>query len=137
MDFSEYMRQVRAARGARPYACALRCGSTICSSLPSTRMQGSSCARLAFGSRFSLDRKSTRLNSSHRCISYAVFCLKKKNTAEPRLQPLFELAQLLDRRGAQRLVDRAVAVVRRTLPDLTGETRLERIVVRLVAGAGL
>src|SRR5436189_4295646 len=24
-------------------------------------------------------RKSTRLNSSHRCISYAVFCLKKKN----------------------------------------------------------
>src|SRR5437867_715872 len=27
-----------------------------------------------------LDRKSTRLNSSHRTISYAVFCLKKKNT---------------------------------------------------------
>src|SRR3712207_6878636 len=28
-----------------------------------------------------LDRKSTRLNSSHANISYAVFCLKKKNTA--------------------------------------------------------
>src|SRR5436189_1441970 len=28
------------------------------------------------------DRKSTRLNSSHRCISYAVFCLKKKKTEE-------------------------------------------------------
>src|SRR5207248_10947976 len=27
-----------------------------------------------------LDRKSTRLNSSHRTISYAVFCLKKKKT---------------------------------------------------------
>src|SRR5699024_12770640 len=27
------------------------------------------------------DRKSTRLNSSHVSISYAVFCLKKKNTA--------------------------------------------------------
>src|SRR2546422_5923764 len=27
-----------------------------------------------------LDRKSTRLNSSHGYISYAVFCLKKKNT---------------------------------------------------------
>src|SRR5438309_9180069 len=27
------------------------------------------------------DRKSTRLNSSHSSISYAVFCLKKKNTA--------------------------------------------------------
>src|ERR1017187_9849013 len=25
-----------------------------------------------------IDRKSTRLNSSHRCISYAVFCLKKQ-----------------------------------------------------------
>src|SRR5207248_8865371 len=30
------------------------------------------------------DRKSTRLNSSHRTISYAVFCLKKKkNTTKP------------------------------------------------------
>src|SRR2546429_6472970 len=28
-----------------------------------------------------LDRKSTRLNSSHGYISYAVFCLKKKKTA--------------------------------------------------------
>src|SRR5207253_3596114 len=27
-----------------------------------------------------LDRKSTRLNSSHVAISYAVFCLKKENT---------------------------------------------------------
>src|SRR5258708_24302601 len=32
----------------------------------------------AFGDR---DRKSTRLNSSHQIISYAVFCLKKKNAA--------------------------------------------------------
>src|SRR5437763_17115298 len=30
------------------------------------------------GGSTSPDRKSTRLNSSHRCISYAVFCLKKK-----------------------------------------------------------
>src|SRR2546426_7349216 len=29
---------------------------------------------------FCLDRKSTRLNSSHLVISYAVFCLKKKRT---------------------------------------------------------
>src|SRR3989442_9256214 len=34
-------------------------------------------ARGAWGAR---DRKSTRLNSSHVRISYAVFCLKKKNT---------------------------------------------------------
>src|SRR2546429_6171662 len=31
------------------------------------------------GIRPTLDRKSTRLNSSHGYISYAVFCLKKKN----------------------------------------------------------
>src|SRR5690606_41889977 len=30
-----------------------------------------------------LDRKSTRLNSSHVKISYAVFCLKKKNRKNP------------------------------------------------------
>src|SRR5258708_9296613 len=29
------------------------------------------------------DRKSTRLNSSHQIISYAVFCLKKKNSPSP------------------------------------------------------
>src|SRR5438094_7408914 len=31
-----------------------------------------------------IDRKSTRLNSSHRTISYAVFCLKKKKPARDR-----------------------------------------------------
>src|SRR5437763_15442224 len=31
------------------------------------------------------DRKSTRLNSSHRCISYAVFCLKKKKNIKRQL----------------------------------------------------
>src|SRR5438128_8394501 len=35
------------------------------------------------------DRKSTRLNSSHGSISYAVFCLKKKTTLNSKLrQPL-------------------------------------------------
>src|SRR2546422_5116706 len=32
----------------------------------------------ALAERLALDRKSTRLNSSHGYISYAVFCLKKK-----------------------------------------------------------
>src|SRR3712207_8506488 len=32
-----------------------------------------------------LDRKSTRLNSSHANISYAVFCLKKKNLTRQTL----------------------------------------------------
>src|SRR5258708_16371321 len=35
------------------------------------------CTCIAFSSN-GIDRKSTRLNSSHQIISYAVFCLKKK-----------------------------------------------------------
>src|SRR5206468_7242203 len=35
--------------------------------------------------RCTTDRKSTRLNSSHDQISYAVFCLKKKKTYKPYL----------------------------------------------------
>src|SRR3712207_8349049 len=40
-----------------------------------------------FGHCSQVDRKSTRLNSSHANISYAVFCLKKKKTSSlsPRL----------------------------------------------------
>src|SRR5438552_10743276 len=34
------------------------------------------------------DRKSTRLNSSHQIISYAVFCLKKKTTAPTCRHPV-------------------------------------------------
>src|SRR2546430_3269546 len=41
-----------------------------------------------------LDRKSTRLNSSHSQISYAVFCLKKKkNTHTTTLHPQHHLQQ--------------------------------------------
>src|SRR2546430_4900887 len=37
--------------------------------------------------RGNIDRKSTRLNSSHSQISYAVFCLKKKQTPKSPSQP--------------------------------------------------
>src|SRR5690625_1961275 len=59
--------------------------------LPSTGLHtnGYSLARHVLLERFDvndappeLDRKSTRLNSSHVAISYAVFCLQKKNTAK-------------------------------------------------------
>src|SRR3970282_2447963 len=43
------------------------------------------------------DRKSTRLNSSHITISYAVFCLKKKTPRERKI----------NRRGARRDTERA------------------------------
>src|SRR3712207_7491775 len=54
---------------------------------PKTNSRGASAAREMAGAsiispsprREPADRKSTRLNSSHANISYAVFCLKKKN----------------------------------------------------------
>src|SRR5258707_9696493 len=45
---------------------------------------------LRFDPRLDADRKSTRLNSSHANISYAVFCLKKK------INPVDVLAHLLN-----------------------------------------
>src|SRR5438105_12803395 len=47
---------------------------------------GASSRRPGTGDRIAQDRKSTRLNSSHEWISYAVFCLKKKKTRPQRLQ---------------------------------------------------
>src|SRR2546430_12018924 len=46
----------------------------------------------------SSDRKSTRLNSSHSQISYAVFCLKKKEVARQRADKYLKQLQLLERR---------------------------------------
>src|SRR5699024_12388207 len=42
---------------------------------------------------WSKDRKSTRLNSSHVSISYAVFCLKKKRNRSEWERPLHETVQ--------------------------------------------
>src|SRR3712207_6929339 len=50
-----------------------RLETTASSSTPSRRCRGAPTGG---------DRKSTRLNSSHANISYAVFCLKKKKTSE-------------------------------------------------------
>src|ERR1017187_10839540 len=51
--------------------------------LPISSLKGLGSIYYAYPGRrggLDLDRKSTRLNSSHRCISYAVFCLKKNTT---------------------------------------------------------
>src|SRR5436853_5556594 len=47
------------------------------------------------------DRKSTRLNSSHLGISYAVFCLKKKKRSIPRLWKHGETATERHRRTSK------------------------------------
>src|SRR5256884_4739881 len=74
-------------------------GQTTISSAELARRGGTTSAQvrkdLSFFGSFGKDRKSTRLNSSHGYISYAVFCLKKKkNKHIPR--------QLLLRQPADR-----------------------------------
>src|SRR2546430_9096913 len=57
-------------------------------------------ADLAKVDRFGSDRKSTRLNSSHSHISYAVFCLKKKNAAR-RNPTSHNVAAIVCRSGSE------------------------------------
>src|SRR5258707_6748989 len=52
---------------------------------------------VAFGAG-AIDRKSTRLNSSHANISYAVFCLKKKNATTSKYR--FSLKELCKYSGS-------------------------------------
>src|SRR2546430_6626282 len=63
-----------------------------------------------------IDRKSTRLNSSHSQISYAVFCLKKKTTYNARRLPQPNTAPLkLLQISAHRILPRNDRHRRRTL----------------------
>src|SRR3712207_7474885 len=73
----------RVVRSATGRACRRTSGSTRLSCRLESR-QHPTCQ----------DRKSTRLNSSHANISYAVFCLKKKNTLHDLLTPYFCLYYL-------------------------------------------
>src|SRR5690554_7747622 len=66
----EFKDQRRAAVSA---ASSPRCAATCASICPSPVLSVLLCLQ---------DRKSTRLNSSHDRISYAVFCLKKKKKKE-------------------------------------------------------
>src|SRR3989454_5259730 len=50
---------------------------------PVFKAQPVELVELLLGERQRRDRKSTRLNSSHLVISYAVFCLKKKTKRQP------------------------------------------------------
>src|SRR2546426_12339633 len=60
------------------------CPRNQCKALRSSVLAHRHGSGASFGgmARGTLDRKSTRLNSSHLVISYAVFCLKKKKTQQ-------------------------------------------------------
>src|SRR5258708_8173273 len=65
-----------------PYTTLFRSGwRSRKSSTTACQMAPKPCAEVC------TDRKSTRLNSSHQIISYAVFCLKKKKGAIPLHPP--------------------------------------------------
>src|SRR5258708_24523769 len=59
----------------------------------------------AIGDSDGADRQSTRLNSSHQIISYAVFCLKKKDTSPrvpaPMVSPTSTSSRTARRRSAK------------------------------------
>src|SRR5437764_10427285 len=62
------------------YTLSLHDALPICTACARRRGRRGPAGPLRVPPRTCRDRKSTRLNSSHRCISYAVFCLKKKKT---------------------------------------------------------
>src|SRR2546429_4014261 len=67
-------------RSRRHYFCQPR---TLPESAALCRPGGRRARGASAGNRARKDRKSTRLNSSHGYISYAVFCLKKKKESTP------------------------------------------------------
>src|SRR5260221_8907775 len=64
-----------------PYTTLFRSATSLASGLPGGFPMTFAKAKPAMAK----DRKSTRLNSSHTVISYAVFCLKKKNYGKGEL----------------------------------------------------
>src|SRR5262245_64619206 len=84
--YTTLFRSVRRLAGLAPLAGAVRravagrerasAASPASAPAPSPPLPAVALGRVVSGS--ALDRKSTRLNSSHLGISYAVFCLKKK-----------------------------------------------------------
>src|SRR3712207_7317713 len=73
----------QASHGGGPYQAFAALAQT-----PTVFARGLAAAMMSSGEEqqpiatLQTDRKSTRLNSSHANISYAVFCLKKKNTID-------------------------------------------------------
>src|SRR3989475_9324125 len=77
---------LRPARASSPEPGIVREMRTSPSEIMKSRLPGSPSLKTCWPTA-NLDRKSTRLNSSHSQISYAVFCLKKKNDGLQKVVP--------------------------------------------------
>src|SRR2546430_12562902 len=82
-----------AARAARPGARARAAAVAVAVPALQVRIVPVALAPAAAAA-FPIDRKSTRLNSSHSQISYAVFCLKKKTASTTAIGAAADLVQL-------------------------------------------
>src|SRR2546422_5568050 len=82
--YTTLFRSLRAGRGARPYNADAEPerGQRADDGDKNSRPRGATSPQTPAAP----DRKSTRLNSSHGYISYAVFCLKKKKN-QKRVKP--------------------------------------------------
>src|SRR5438094_3492051 len=76
-----------------PYTTLFRSNQQLASALELAEQAAK--AKSEFLATMSQDRKSTRLNSSHRTISYAVFCLKKKTKTKKQKQKKEEMTTKL------------------------------------------
>src|SRR5947199_4737844 len=74
-----------------------------------------------FGQSLRIDRKSTRLNSSHLGISYAVFCLKKKKKKNKK-----------QKTEMPRINDSTLTSARHTQPNHNKENDVQRHATRIV-----
>src|SRR2546421_5011526 len=96
-------------------------------SAPSAIATGSNVTRVPVGGSPTRDRKSTRLNSSHDQISYAVFCLKKKKQRDNknRRHTLHDSETVLHRNARWRAHQHAVTTpALKTLCARPGRRRL-------------
>src|SRR5256885_7496792 len=71
---------VELARQHEPHVAVLDIMMPLLNGIDAARQIVEACPGTQVVMLTALDRKSTRLNSSHLVISYAVFCLKKKKT---------------------------------------------------------
>src|SRR2546430_13159328 len=72
------MASAKRSRVSKLYAVPTQASHPLCRGPAHERVNLADTAAATGLTRTHLDRKSTRLNSSHSQISYAVFCLKKK-----------------------------------------------------------
>src|SRR2546428_9566773 len=78
--FRSYSTVARAAQSRVLPLRSRKRRATLADTHRTSRLQEGTMALRVMSADSHIDRKSTRLNSSHDQISYAVFCLKKKNT---------------------------------------------------------